>query len=330
MKKLRFLFVIFAVILVTFGIFQTEKKKDEQLTRTIAAKYDGIYLADDGNIISLYAFHGEEPFLKNLSVITDFKKKCDLPVILAIPPRKMDVLLSSLPEAFPTEPANRLFDLAKEECEKAGVRYLDLKEIFLSKSESVGDLYFATDHHWTSKGAFLAYRKIISALGKTPLDEDFFEKRVVLEQYLGSDYNKIKEKKVFDTLTLYYSENYPALLTTLVNFPYDSDENNAILEGMYDLKSLKSFDPYTVYFKGNNPYITIELEGEERENLIVVRDSFASSLAPFLAEHFNVILIDPRFYPTGLSALIEEKSPVAILIVENMGSFTENTIKFTY
>ncbi|MBE6700957.1 MAG: hypothetical protein E7582_03600 [Ruminococcaceae bacterium] len=330
MKKLRFLFVIFALILVAFGVFHTEKQKEERLIEKIVEKYNGVYLADDGNIISLYAFHGEEPFLKNLSVITDFGKECDLPVFLAIPPRKMDVLLSSLPEGFSTEPAKRLFDLAKSECKKADVNYIDLTGIFTSKSESVGDLYFATDHHWTSHGAYLAYRKIISSLGKTPLEEDFFRKEVALFNYLGSDYNKIKEKKVYDALTLYYSENYTEFTTTLVNFPYDSDLNNVTLEGMYDLKSLTSFDPYTVYFKGNNPYITIELQGEKRETLLVVRDSFASALAPFLAEHFDVILIDPRFYPTGLEALIEEKDPVAILIVENMGSFTENTIKFTY
>ncbi len=288
-------------------------------------KYGGIYIDANKNIISLYPYHGKDAFLQNVSAVTRLAEGCDLPVYLAIPPRKMDVL--EIPEDIDTETAGALFGLAEKECKKNGVTYIDL----LSVMQGDG-LYFATDHHWTSKGAYLAYRKIISSLGKVPVDEEDFTVETVCTSYRGSDYNKTdktSEYTVYDTIELYFSKDYSEYVTTIVGYPYDSVENNEVIGGMYHMESLNSWDPYTVYFKGNTPYITIR-NGKERKTLMLVRDSFASALAPFLAIHYDIVMIDPRFYPERLSKVVERESVSLILVLENMGSFTENTIKFTY
>ena len=38
--------------------------------------------------------------------------------------------------------------------------------------------------------------------------------------------------------------------------------------------------------------VTVEKEGEDRPTLLIFRDSFASSLAPFLAQHFDLVLLN--------------------------------------
>lgn len=287
--------------------------------------YNGLYIDEDGTIISLYPYHGKEGFLKNMESVNKLGDASSIPVYLAIPPRKMDVL--EVPEDIDRAPSNALFDLAKEESLRHNVTYIDLLSVMDGE-----ELYFKTDHHWTSKGAYLAYCEIIRKMGKEPISEADFTIEIASEKYRGSDYGKTDkspEYTLFDTIELYYPKDYEDYTTTIVSAPYDSDENNETFEGMYDLKAAESWDPYRVYFRGNTPYITIRKSGE-RETLLMVRDSFASALAPFLAIHFDIVMTDPRFCPEKLSETVKRENVSAILVLENMGTFTENTIKFKY
>lgn len=321
----RIVFVLISALLLTFSICSING--DERLINTSAAqvaKYNGLYFDNKGNIISLYPYHGKEAFLENLKEVTDLGE-ADLPVYLAIPPRKMDVL--EIPEDIDLTPHKELFALAEAECSKNGLTYIDLLSVM-----SGDDLYFSTDHHWTSHGAYLAYREIATALGKTPLSEDSFKVELACDSYRGSDWGKSPKPEdytVHDSIELYYSDDYEDYVTTVVSHPYDTVENDRVLGGMYCMEKLESWDPYTVYFEGNTPYITIR-NGEERETLMMVRDSFASALAPFLVLHYDIVMIDPRFYPERLSKAVEREGVSVILVLENMGAFTENTIKISY
>ena len=322
----RIAYVLVSALLIVLSIFSIDGDRGLiNASETATAKYGGLYFDGDGNIISLYAYHGREGFLDNLKEVTDLGKDSEVPVYLAIPPRKMDVL--EIPEDIDTSPFMKLFDVAKGECKKNSVTYIDLLPVMKGDG-----LYFSTDHHWTSHGAYLAYCEIITALGKMPIPEDSFTVETVHTEYRGSDWGKSGKAEsytVYDSIELYYSEDYGDYVTTVVSYPYDTEENNRVIGGMYSMEKLESWDPYTVYFEGNTPYITIR-NGEERETLMIVRDSFASALAPFLVLHYDIVMIDPRFYPEGVSKAVEREGASAILVLENMGSFTENTIKISY
>ena len=323
-------FVTVSALLIIICILSSgaTKESEENIIKKseeAVAKYNGLYIREDGTIISLYPYHGKDAFLKNMEKVNELGDDSPLPVYLAIPPRKMDVL--EIPEDIDQAPSNALFELAKSECLQHNVVYIDVLSVM--KGEN---LYFSTDHHWTSRGAYLAYCEIIRKMGEEPVTESEFTIEIASEKYRGSDYGKTDkspEYTLFDTIELYYTDDYESYVTTIVEPPYDSEENNVILGGMYDLEAAKSWDPYRVYFRGNTPYITIR-KAEERETLLVVRDSFASALAPFLALHFDIVMVDPRFCPERLSKIAEREKASAILVLENMGTFTENTIKFKY
>lgn len=323
MKLKRIVFSLVAILLVTLSVTLCEREEKE--LQRIVTKYNGIYFSEDTNLISLYSYHGKDSFLENVSEITDFINNCPVDVYVTVPPRKMDVLKKSLPDDFPFAVSESLFDIIKENVSE----YIDLYPLLFDKSEYAGHLYFKTDHHWTSDGAYLAYREIVSALGEEPIESSEFEKVLFTDTYRGSDWSKQKVEGLFDSIYLYFHESFSDMQVTQVYFPFDSETNNVTQEGMYLTDRKNSYDPYTVYFGGNNPYIKIEKEGE-REKLLILRDSFASALAPFLACHYDLVLIDSRFYPERISEAFEREKPDKVLIVQNMGSYTENTIKLTY
>lgn len=321
MKKILILLAL-CLLFVSCGNEKKEENYDAALDEAVE-KYDGVFEANDGTLISLYAHHEESAYTDDYKAIGDFSDKCTVPVYVAFPPRKMDALTTLLPSDFPIGHSEYLYRLAEKTLSKSSAVYIDLYSA-LSSSEGT---YFMTDHHWTHKGAYLAYAEIVSAMGKTPFDEEYFKTELLIEDFKGSDHSKKPESNLTETVIGAYPDG--KFTVENVTYPYGSDENNTVIEGFFDYSKLKSYEPYAVYLGGNNPYVRVRGEGE-RDCLVILRDSFANALAPYLASHFDLVLVDPRFYPDGISGVVERENASAVLVLENMGSVTESEIKIKW
>ena len=65
------------------------------------------------------------------------------------------------------------------------------------------------------------------------------------------------------------------------------------LSGLYSFDALSKKDHYSIFLDGTHDSVTItRKDGEERPVLLILKDSFANSLAPFLAEHFDLVLLN--------------------------------------
>jgi hypothetical protein len=73
-------------------------------------------------------------------------------------------------------------------------------------------------------------------------------------------------------------------------------ENNTELGGIYDLDELSGVDPYRVFLGGNYAHISVEHKNEKRRpRMLIIKDSFANSLIPFLTHHYDLEIVDPRY-----------------------------------
>ena len=136
-------FVTVSALLIIICILSSSATKESEeniikKSEEAVAKYNGLYIREDGTIISLYPYHGKDAFLKNMENVNKLGVDSPLPVYLAIPPRKMDVL--EIPEDIDQTPSNALFELAKSECLQHNVTYIDVLSVM--KGEN---LYFSTD-----------------------------------------------------------------------------------------------------------------------------------------------------------------------------------------
>lgn len=324
MKKL----LIYALfLLVVFSLFSCGVKEPDDQTLALLDKYvednGGIYESQD-LLISLYPSHEKSAYTDDYETVKAFAESCDIPVYVAFPPRKMDSLTTALPNDFPVSHSEYLYRLADSIVSKSDAEYIDLYSV-LRETEGT---YFNTDHHWTDKGAFLAYLEISETMGFSPLVFDELNTEVLIENWRGSDFSKKNTATAVDTITGTYPDG--EFLVERVEFHYDSGENNTSFEGFFDYGKLSSNEPYAVYLGGNHPYIRVKKVGETRPVLLIVRDSFANALAPYLAEHYDLVLIDPRFYPEGISKAVERENATAVLILENMGSITESELKIKW
>ena len=90
------------------------------------------------------------------------------------------------------------------------------------------------------------------------------------------------------------------------------------MEGLYSYSYLEKKDKYSVFLDGTHDVVTITKEGEDRPTLLLLKDSFANSLAPFLAQHFDLVLLNlssTRNDYTNLSERVAEYGADRALLV---------------
>lgn len=151
--------------------------------------------------------------------------------------------------------------------------------------------FFKTDHHWTAKGAFIAYKTLGDSLGYTPLSD--FTPVLVSSDFLGTLWSR--------------SGLYLTPPDELELYRFDGDDGYLISgditsRGFYDLSKLSTKDKYGVFLGGNYSHITVK-GNTDRPRLLIIKDSYANALVPFLARHFELEIIDPRYYRGDVDTL---------------------------
>ena len=146
-----------------------------------------------------------------------------------------------------------------------------------------------------------------------------FSVSVVKTDYSGSDARKML-KQTGDKVALFRYEG-----DTL--FQTENFDMGVIYDGLYDHSKLSFGDAYGVYPVPDCGYARITL-GNGREKLLLICDSYGDSLAPFLARHFDLDIIDPRYFGGSVKKLIEETNYTAALVCFGMDTLAGKEILY--
>lgn len=178
------------------------------------------------------------------------------------------------------------------------------------------ELYYRTDHHWTSAGAYEAARLYAELHGRTmPPQGSYGIERC--DGFYGSAYSASALWLTQpDTLELWHSDT--AVRVT--------DENGRTNDSVFYPERLQEADKYTVFLDGNHSLVTIENLSDggtgRGRNLLVIRDSFSNSLGCFLSDCYDrVVLADLRYYKLPLTDLIAEQNIDEVLIEYSVENF---------
>ncbi|MBO5938664.1 MAG: hypothetical protein J6Q82_04105 [Clostridia bacterium] len=222
-------------------------------------------------------------------------------------PRSADVMTIHLPHAYPSEAASGLYHLLDGRGE---IPWRELRDA----AEQGTQVYYRTDHHLTTEGAYLVYRSLGEVLGYTPVERESFEKQTVSENFFGSaDSASGGIALRADVVELFrYAGDGEFLLT--------DQTTGEKREGFYDWSALEQKDQYEVFLGGNYAHLTVEATNKEKPRLLLVKDSFANAIVPFLAIHFDLEIVDPRC----LSDEVTVEKCDQILILQGVDTLATN------
>lgn len=285
---------------------------------------NNVYIAENDYLIEVY----EAP--ANTERIADtfhkFYEKIDTDQIdtkLMLIPTASDIYADYLPSFAP---AGNQMDTANLIYEKSGIPAIDCSS-FLADAVGTGQLYYRTDHHWTTFGAYQGYLAYCEAKGLTPVSLDDLQADTVTDEFYGTIYSKVNDySHQGDSITLYTNPN--ASLTVSYT------DTGEITDSLYNLDYVDKKDKYSLFL--NNLHTLIEITNtyaESDRELVLIKDSYANCMVPFLTQHYKKIYVfDTRYYKEGPSSFIKEHPGITdVLLLYNMNTLdTDSGIRGIY
>lgn len=192
------------------------------------------------------------------------------------------------------------------------------------KQHKKESLFFRTDHHWTSLGAYYGYAAWAQKMGIAPYSLEQYERKVVAKDFWGTTYSKVNTKKEADEIELFTLKKGPSLTMSV------KQDGSEATDSLYKMEKIKEKDKYTVFLGGNNPYVEITTSIKNGKTLLLVKDSYAHNMVPFLTSHYEkIILLDYRYYNNSTKGLLKEKKVTDVLLLYNVINFVtdKNIIK---
>ncbi len=281
---------------------------------------NSVLAGKDGTIVAEDYFPDLDEARKNIAAIDRFAEALadDVTLTVAVAGRSQDILTEAMPALYPAEQqTERVYDYLNSNLKAPQV---DLLTPLKAKADAGEYVYYRTDHHWTTLGAYYAYVELMSSWGLDAYPLEHFTREVASEEFYGTTWSKAGMKWVApDTMEFFRYDGDESLTTTIV-------DNGTSFAGVYDRSYLEVKDKYSAFIGGNNGRVQITGE-KKRETLVIIKDSFGHALAPFLAAHFDLEILDLRYYKTPTIDLVNELNAKRVLIMYNMdGVINSNSL----
>ena len=266
-------------------------------------EFNGVYLCGT-TLISKVETPAEGAVDKNLSYVDRLAGKTDANVVLGLIPSAAEIWKDKLPAGAGSWDQTSL--LAQSQVDFQGALAAHTDE----------PIFYRTDHHWTTLGAFYGANALLEALGKEPLKENNFTPEIASDSFNGTLYSQSGIHWLNpDTMEFWVAEEG----LTVTSWRTGKEEPASL----YDRTYLEKKDKYSSFLGGNQPLCVIKNENvTDGSKLLLVRDSYSDALAPFLAQRFSEVhLLDLRYYRAPVSVYAAENGIGDIAVVYSVQNF---------
>lgn len=277
-----------------------------------------VYIGKNHYLLEHYTEKEFDPqqISKNLQALEKFvgKAKQNADVHVMMVPTKSWVLREKLPAFAPHYKEQKFYDALQQKLEKEDV-LISVEPVLDAHKEE--EIYYRTDHHWTTLGAWYAYEQYTKAVGGDLQRAQGKKKfRCISKDFYGTTYAKINYARQADKIEIYE----PADKLRVV---YNMGEKKT--KTLYDVSFLKTADQYSVFTGGNQAVLEITGGIKNGKTLLLIKDSFANSILPFLAEDYEkLVVVDLRQLNVSGDRLLEMFSPTDILTLYNSAQFAQD------
>ena len=276
---------------------------------------NGVYIGRNGQLLEQIEVADENHLAANIKAIKSFSEsQKKIPVRMMLVPDAANVLNHSLPALAKPEDQTQMFSMVRKDLGDS-VEWIDVStELNKHKTEKI---YYKTDHHWTTLGAFYAFQAAAPSLG---IDGDLSGKYVsytVSDSFNGMLASKsgvnLGEKEQIDIYVPTEED------TDLIIDYVDEGKRSTSL---YDSSKLKEKDQYTVFLGGNSSLLDIRTVSTSTKRLLLVKDSFANSFIPFLTPYYReIVVVDPRYYSGTINDLMDSYRISEVLFLYSGNTF---------
>lgn len=280
------------------------KARTEQLIGK--SEFNGVYLCGD-TLISKVEPPDLELVEKNLGYIQRLAEKTEANVTVGLIPSAAEVWKEKLPVGAESWDQTELLG-------ESGVAFQTALAAHADEQ-----IFYRTDHHWTTLGAFYGANALLASLKKEPLKANGFTVETASANFNGTLYSQSGIHWLEpDTMEFWVPEDGLSAASW----------RNGKLEDvpLYDRSYLEKKDKYSAFLGGNQPLCVIRNEAvTDGSKVLLIRDSYADSLAPFLAQRFSEVhLLDLRYYRAPAAQYAAENGIGDICVLYSVQNFVSD------
>jgi hypothetical protein len=288
-------------------------------TALLKTENNGIVYGRDGYMFEKRVAYDEERLERNTQAVLDFAGKYpgeDISLMLV--PTSDQILTRLMPKGTHNVDQKPVIDGIYKQAEAAGIKTVDAWGALAAaakRTEYYEEIYYRTDHHWTTNGAWEVYRAYMG------IDYSFPAHTIqTVPDFYGTYYSKAKSVFAKPDIIRWY--DIPVKSVTIEGKPVD---------GVYDTAKFNVRDKYAAFLRGNNGITVIESACNERHSedetskILMFKDSYGNSFAPFLCYAYDEITVVDLRYFTEVEALLTENDYDEILILYNLPTFAQES-----
>lgn len=277
---------------------------------------NGVYLSDDDYLIEKHdpKEYSEELEKEKLALLQTLVERWDAQVMLV--PTADNILKDKMP-AYALYYDEAAF-LEKVKATVGEEHYVDVYTKLTEHREE--DIYYRTDHHWTSLGAYYGFLAWAEHMGKFPYPYSPNNMTTVSEDFLGTLHSRINLNVKPDKIQ-YFSETKlrPVVVT------YDLSEKS---DSLYEESYLETKNQYGFFLDDNHGFVEIHTEYKNGKSLFIIKDSYANCMIPLLTTHYeHIYIMDLRYFNGKLFPFMESyetEEGMDVLLLYNCIHFLED------
>ena len=277
----------------------------------------GVYLCQDDYLMQIPSQPNEVQLQRNLQAISAFAASHpDVKMVISVAPNAVTVHADKLPANAPVR--DQAADLKTISAGLSGVTFVDVTSALVSNNDQA--LFYRTDHHWTSLGAYHAFTELAPQLGLEAPDLSAYDVYTVSNTFEGTLSSKSGSHGTADTVQIFVPQTEIEYYVT-----YNQDSATDICS-MYKREALDQKDHYTVFFGGNYSRVDITTTADTGRSLLIFKDSYANCFVQFLYPYFDhITMIDPRYYYDNVENVRRSEAITDVLYLYNLDTFLGDT-----
>lgn len=278
---------------------------------------NGAYFGKEDTLISRVDDPNQDTLEQNMGYLDTLMGNVSVPVYFGLIPSAASIWADRLPAGAPT--ADEL-SIIHQLYFSTGANTVDLAGTLATHSSE--DIYYRTDHHWTSLGAYYGANALLKSMGLETLDLRDNQKTAVTDQFYGTIFSSSGVRWVRpDTIDTYISADGIKVTSYFSATPTEGS--------LYVDSYLNKKDKYSYFLGGNQSLCVIETEQTDAPKVLIIRDSYADSLAPFLTQRFSEIhLFDLRYNLTSIKDYVAQHNIDCVVVLYSFSNFIAGTNLF--
>lgn len=279
---------------------------------------NGAYIGKNGFLFEKPTPFDEEKMHKTADGINQFaEKNKDKNIVFALAPNSSFIYAENLPDFLETENQREQIEGFKGLLDE-GIIKIDVTEALL-EAKKEHQVFYKSDHHWTTRGGFAAFVKIMESFDEN-IDIGDFEFYTVSNSFEGTLKSKSLSRNTADSLEVCFPKESQG--TYFVEFSGEGNKR----ESLFFKEKLGEKNHYEVFLGGNYAKVTITTTLEGDRKLLVIKDSFANCVIPMLTPYFSKIVVtDPRYMIESMDGIMQEDAFTDILFLYNADTFFEDS-----